>query len=351
MTQNVNREPQGAVDIDKFLQRNRRAAAAAQEASRQIEMELMRFDEGPSAIDFNVDWSKDTVWATQKQMAELFGVQVPAISKHVSAIYDSGELDQAATVSKMERVRIEGGRSVSRETDHYNLDVILTVGYRVNGSKAADFRKWANSVLKRYIADGYALNSGRLGADPTALRKLAAEVRALRSEEISIYEAVRDCFKLASTDYDKDAPAVRSFYAKLQDKFLYAITGKTASQLILDRADAAKHNMGIMATKSERPTKAESKIAKNYLAREEVYILHILCEQFLLYAESKAIRGKSMTMNELAAKLDALLETNEYAVFPGYRDFLKDQAMRHAEVEWDRFKKALPVGARLSNYG
>lgn len=351
MTQNVNREPQGAVDIDKFLQRNRRAAAAAQEASRQIEMELMRFDEGPSAIDFNVDWSSETVWANQKQMAALFGKDTDTIGHHLASLYADNEFDREATTAKFAVVQQEGARAVTRQVDHYNLDVILVIGYRVNGPQAANFRKWANGVLKRYLTDGYALNDARLGADPAALRKLAAEVRALRSEEISIYEAVRDCFKLASTDYDKDAPAVRSFYAKLQDKFLYAITGKTASQLILDRADAAKHNMGIMATKSERPTKAESRIAKNYLAREEVYILHILCEQFLLYAESKAIRGKSMTMTELAGKLDALLETNEYAVFPGYRDFLKDQAMRHAEVEWDRFKKALPSGTRLTTYG
>lgn len=337
-----------AVDIDKFLKRIRRVATAADDASRQMEMELMRFDGENAAIDFNVDWGHDTVWATQRQMADLFGVQVPAISKHVTAIFETGELDPTATVSKMEKVRLEGGRAVSREIDHYNLDVILTVGYRVNGAKAAGFRKWANGVLKRYINDGFALNEGRLAADAHALRKLAAEVRALRSEEISIYEAVRDCFKLASTDYDKDAPAVRTFYAKLQDKFLFAITGKTASELILDRADAAKHNMGIMATKAERPTKAEAKIGKNYLAREEVYILHILCEQFLLYAESKAIRGKSMTMDELAAKLDALLHTNDYAVFAGYRDFLKDHAMQHAEVEWKRFKATLPSGAKLA---
>jgi len=345
---NPDSEPQPAVDIDKFLKRIRRVAAAADEASRQGEMELIRFNEGNAAIDFNVDWSSETVWATRRQMADLFGKEPHTISEHLTALFDSGEFDREATSRKFRLVQTEGGRAVARDVDHYNLDVILVVGYRVNGPQAANFRKWANSVLKRYIADGFALNEGRLAADPHALRKLAAEVRALRTEEISIYEAVRDCFKLAATDYDKDAPAVRTFYAKLQDKFLYAITGKTASELILDRADAAKHNMGIMATKADRPTKAEARIGKNYLAREEVYILHILCEQFLLYAESKAIRGKSMTMDELAGKLDALLQTNDYAVFGGYRDYLKDRAMHHAEVEWARFKAALPNGAKLT---
>lgn len=279
---------QPAVDIDKFLKRIRRVAAAADDASRQGEMELIRFDEGNAAIDFNVDWSSETVWATQRQMADLFGKDSDTIGHHLTNLYQDGEFTRKATTAKFAVVRQEGGRAVNREIDHYNLDVVLVIGYRVNGPQAANFRKWANSVLKRYITDGFALNESRLAADPQALKKLAAEVRALRSEEISIYEAVRDCFKLASTDYDKDALAVRTFYAKLQDKFLYAITGKTASELILDRADAAKHNMGIMATKAERPTKAEAKIGKNYLAREEVYILHILCEQFLLYAESKA---------------------------------------------------------------
>ena len=349
MTTDSDNQPQAAVDIDKFLQRIRRVAAAADEASRQGEMELIRFDEGNAAIDFNVDWSSETVWATQRQMAKLFGKDTDTIGHHVNTMYNDGEFMREATTANFAVVRQEGARTVTRHVEHFNLDVILVVGYRVNGPQAANFRKWANSVLKRYLMDGFALNEARLATDPQALKKLAAEVRALRSEEISIYEAVRDCFKLASTDYDKDAPAVRTFYAKLQDKFLYAITGKTSSELILDRADSAKHNMGIMATKAERPTKAESRIGKNYLAREEVYILHILCEQFLLYAESKAIRGKSMTMDELAGKLDALLHTNDYAVFGGYRDYLKDRAMHHAEVEWKRFKAALPTGAKLAS--
>jgi hypothetical protein len=134
----------------------------------------------------------------------------------------------------------------------------------------------------------------------------------------------------------------------LQDKFLFAITGKTASELILERADATKHNMGLANTKGAIPTKHDAKVGKNYLLRDEIYVLHILCEQFLLYAESCAIRGKSMTMDDLARKLDELLKTNEYAVFNGYRDFLKDRAMQHAEAEWNRFQKMLADGSHLS---
>ncbi|MEJ7925990.1 RhuM family protein [Sphingobium sp. AN641] len=202
-------------------------------------------------------------------------------------------------------------------------------------------------TLKRYITDGFALNESRLRSDPNALRDLAAQVRALRSEEKTIYEAVRDCYKVASIDYDKDSPKVRSFYARLQDKFLFAITGKTASELILDRADAAKHNMGLTSMKGNLPTKADAKTGKNFLHRDEIYVLHILCEQFLLYAESRAIRGKSMTMDDLALKLDELLKTNDYPVFNGYRDYLKDRAMEHAETEWKRFQKMLADGSHL----
>jgi hypothetical protein len=340
-----------AIDMDKFLARAKKSREAANAISAQIEMELVRFDGENAHVDLNFDWSHETVWATQRQIADLFGIQVPAVSKHLANIFEAGELDPDATVSKMEIVRLEGGRSVSREVEHYNLDVILSVGYRVSSVKATEFRKWATQTLRRYITDGFALNESRLRTDPNALRDLAAQVRALRSEERTIYEAVRDCFKVASIDYDKDSPKVKSFYAKLQDKFLYAITGKTASELILERADAAKHNMGLTTTKGALPTKQDTTIGKNYLQRYEIYVLHILCEQFLLYAESRAIRGKSMTMDDLAQKLDELLRTNDYAVFPGYRDFLKDRAMEHAATEWKRFQKMLADGSHLPAMG
>lgn len=341
MTKPSPHDAKPAVDIDKFLKKIRKVTAAANETARQLDLELVRFDGENAHLDFNVDWTQQTVWASQRQMADLFGKDVRTINEHIIGLYGSSEFDREATIRNFRIVRLEGGRSVGRDIEHYNLDVILVIGYRVNGEKAAQFRKWANGVLKRYITDGFALDGERLRQDGAALRALAAEVRALRSEEISIYEAVRDCFKIASTDYDKDDPAVRTFYAKLQDKFLFAITGKIASEIILDRADATKSNMGVVACKKDVPTLQEAKIGKSYLAREEIYILHILCEQFLLYAESKAIRGQSMTMAALSTKLDRLLETNEYAVFTGYgRDYLKDRAMEHAAVEYQRWKAA-----------
>lgn len=336
-----------AVNIEKFLAKVKKQREAIGTTVDQIEFELVRFNGENAAVDLNVDWSHETVWATQNQMADLFDKDRDTIGKHIAKIYSEGELEREATTANFAVVRLEGGRSVSREIEHFNLDVILSVGYRVSSVKATEFRKWATKTLRSYITDGFALNESRLRHDPTALKDLAAKVRALRSEEKNIYEAVRDCFKEASIDYDPSSQHVRTFYATLQDKFLFAITGKTASQIILSRADGAKHNMGVKSCKGDLPKKAEAKVGKNYLDLEEIYILHILCEQFLLYAESKAIRGQSMRMADMAAKLDQLLETNEYAVFPGYRDYLKARAMDHAEIEWSRLMATVKSGQHL----
>jgi hypothetical protein len=333
-----------AINLAKFLAKAKKAREASNGISSQIEMELVRFDGENAHVDLNFDWGHETVWASQKQISDLFGVERSVVTKHIANIFESGELYPEATSANFAQVRLEGGRQVSRDVEHYNLDVILSVGYRVSSAKATEFRKFATQTLRRYITDGFALNESRLRSDPNALRDLAAQVRALRSEEKTIYEAVRDCFMIAATDYDKNSPKVRSFYARLQDKFLFAITGKTASELILERADSAKHNMGLTTTKGPLPSKKDATVGKNYLQRDEIYVLHILCEQFLLYAESRAIRGKSMTMDDLAVKLDELLKTNDYAVFTGYRDFLKDRAMEHAKTEWNRWQKLLTKG-------
>lgn len=347
MSAEQNSEP--AIDMAKFLARVKRQREQVNDFCDQIELDLVRFNGENAAIDFNVDWAKETVWASQRQMADLFGVDTDSIGQNLNELFTTGEFDRFETTANFPIVRREGSRNVSRDVEHFNLDVILTVGYRVNGDKAASFRKWANGVLKDYLIKGYALNEARLSEDPKALRDLAAQVRALRSEEITIYQAVRDCFKMAATDYDSNSQTVRSFYARLQDKFLFAITGQTASELILERADCTKPNMGVTSHKGEFPTLAEAKVGKNYLAKDELYVLHILCEQFLLYAESKAIRGKSMTMAELANKLDQLLSTNDYDVFEGYsgREYLKERAMQHARREWDRLKNLIRSGEHL----
>lgn len=334
-------------ELKKYLAQARKAREAANDFANQIEMELVRFDGENAAIDFNVDWAHDTVWASQKQMADLFGRDVRTINEHITTLYAEGEQDPEATVRKFRIVRLEGGRQVTREIEHYNLDVILTVGYRVSSAQAVAFRKWANGVLKSYIVDGYALNEGRLRSDPAALKDLAARVRVLRSEEKNIYSAVRDCFKEAASDYDGASKAARSFYACVQDRFLYAATGMQASRILLERADGKKPNMGVTTVSGRPPNKKEAATAKNFLFKDELYILHLMCEQFLLFAESKALRGQSLTMAELTKKLDQLMAINEYPVFPGYSDYLREKAKEHAEIEWHLMMDRLRSGEHL----
>lgn len=313
-------------------------AAKTRETARQLELELVQYKLGNNAINFNLDVDHETVWATQDQIASLFERDKSVIAKHIRNIVDEGELEEAAVMAKFATTANDGKKY---QTAHYNLDMILSVGYRVSSPKATEFRKWATATLRSYIVDGYAINEARLKDDPRALRQLAARIRALRADEINIYAAVRDCFKEASTDYDPAAKACRSFYALMQDKFLYAIAQSTASELILGRADRKKPNMGVQHFSGNMPSVSEAQIGKNYLDSDELYVLHILCEQFLLYAESSAIRGKTLTMADLTKKLDSLLSVNDYPVFKGYKDYLKDKAISHAKTEYAMWQRRL----------
>jgi hypothetical protein len=299
-------------------------------------------DVSEKSIDFSIDMGRDTVWATQNQMAELFGVDQSVVSKHIANIFDQDELpDDDSTHAKFALVQKEGAREVSRQISHYNLDVILTVGYRVSGSRAAEFRKWANSVLKGYIEDGYALNGARLKSDPAALQKLAAEVRAIRTSEKQLYEQVRETFKVCSIDYDGQSEEARQFFAQSQDRFHYAVSEHTAAQIILERADGKKPNMGMIALGNEAPTLANAKVAKNYMTGDELRAMELLGEQWLLYAESMALRQKAVSMDRLVTKLDELVNVMEYSVFPGYKGLKgkRPAADDHARRELELFRK------------
>lgn len=220
----------------------------------------------------------------------------------------------------------------------YSLDAVISVGYRVNSTAATRFRQWATHTLKAFVQQGYVLNEGALRRSPEALDKLASEVRALRAGEKSVYEKVRECFRVSASDYDPKSAEVRRFYALLQDKFIHAITGLTSAKIILDRADHTEANMGIQSFVGREPSATEVTIGKNYLASEEIYRLHLLSEQFLLFAESTALAGKQMTMASLHNQLDRLLTLNDYKVFEGYAEALRDRAVEHAQRELKRYK-------------
>jgi len=253
--------------------------------------------------------------------------------------------EEKATTEEFSVVRREGGRFVERTIKHYNLDAILSVGYRVNAKNAIAFRQWATQTLKTYLEQGYVINEKALRESPEKLNKLAAAVRALRSEEKQVYAKVRECFKICSSDYDPNSKTVRSFYALLQDKFHHAVTGMTSTKLILDRADHKAESMGMQTIRGDFPTLEEAKTGKNYLNSDELYRLHLLSEQFMLYAESTALTKKEMTMSSLHEKLDQLLVFNDYPVFSGYEDFIKDEALSHARQELGLFKKRKKIEA------
>lgn len=298
------------------------------------------FSDENAEVLFRFESEDQSIWATSQNIADLFGVDVSNARKHIRNIYSDEELEKTSTKAKFASVQKEGDREVTRpDVAHYNLDMILSVGYRINAKKAVKFRQWATKTLKTYIEQGYVINEKALRESPEKLNKLAAAVRALRSEEKQVYAKVRECFKICSSDYDPTSKTVRSFYALLQDKFHHAVTGMTSSKLILDRANHKSENMGMQSAKGGVPTLEDAKTGKNYLNNEELYRLHLLSEQFMLYAESTALTKRTMTMDSLHGKLDALLVFNDYPVFSGYEDYIKEEAISHARQELGLYKK------------
>lgn len=290
----------------------------------QLELEFVRFGPRDKALDLRVDLGSDTIWATQAQMADLFGVSAATVAKELALLKSEDGLGAVRA----------GGADAG---ELHDLDTILCVGYRVSSAKAATFRRWASQTLRASAIDGFALNEARLRDDPAAADRLATRLRALRADETNIYETVRAFFRQAAEDHDDDAPAAKRFCATLQDTFVYAVTGRLPSDVILARADHEAPNMGLQRSAGDVPSVDEARIAANYLDRDELYALHVLCEQFLLYVQGQAVRGRSMTMRELAAKLDSLLKFDDYPVLPGHKDFHRDRAVRHAGAEYARF--------------
>lgn len=287
-----------------------------------------------SGLTVEVGFQDESAWMTQKAIAELFGVDVRTISEHLKNIFSDNELEKNSVIRKFRRTASDGK---SYEVQHYSLDAIISVGYRVSSKRATAFRIWATQVLGQFIKDGYVIDERRLREDPAKLSELAAKLRELRASEKNVFASVRECFKIAASDYDPSSAEVRQFYALLQDKFHHAVTGMTASKIVLDRADHSEPNMGLQTLEGVFPTLREAKVGKNYLRQEELYRLHLLSEQFLLYAESTALSGQAMTMAQLRDQLDTLLRLNGYPVFSNYEDYLKDRAMDHVQQEFDTF--------------
>lgn len=293
----------------------------------------------------------ESIWLTQKAMAELFDVEVPAISKHLSNIYAEGELLQDTTVSKMEIVQKEGTRQVKREQNFYNLDAIISVGYRVNSRKATQFRIWATSVLKEYMIKGFAMDDARLKQGKTTFgkdyfRELLERVRSIRASERRIWQQITDIFAECSIDYDKNAQVTHDFYAMVQNKFHYAIVGKTAAEIIYAKADRNKENMGLTTWKNApngRILKSDVTVAKNYLDEKQIRQLERAITGYFDYIEDLIERENTFTMEEFATSVNEFLTFRKYDVLNGKGKISKKDADKRASAEYDEFNKTQKI--------
>lgn len=293
----------------------------------------------------------ETIWMTQKQMANLFDVGVPAVSKHLSNIFIEGELEENRTVSKMEIVQNEGNRTVKREIDYYNLDAIIALGYRINSKKATKFRIWATSVLKEYMIKGFALDDERLkqGNDlfgEDYFQELLERVRSIRASERRIWQKITDIFAEISIDYDKDSKITKLFYANVQNKFHYAITGQTAAEIIYSKADRNKINMGLTTWKNSpdgRVIKSDTYVAKNYLSEKEIKQLERNVSGYFDYIEDLIERRNTFTMEEFALSIDRFLEFREYKKLEGHGQVLMKDAKKKASEEYEAFNKTQKI--------
>lgn len=290
----------------------------------------------------------ETLWCTQKAMAQLFGVGVPAISKHLGHIFEEGELDRTTTVSKMEIVVNRGFRgSVNEEVEFYSLDAIIAVGYRVSSLKATRFRQWATKILHEYIKKGFVMDDERLKQGTAVFgkdyfRELLERVRSIRASERRIWQQITDIYAECSTDYDKNAPTTRDFYAMIQNRFHYAITGQTAAEIIYTKADHTKEHMGLTTWKNApdgRILKSDVSIAKNYLQEKEIRQLERAVTGFFDYIEDLIERENTFNMEQFAASVNEFLTFRRYQILPDKGKISAAQAKQKAEEEYEIFNK------------
>ena len=309
------------------------------------EHEIVLYQVEDTNICVNVVFKDETFWMTQKAMAELFDVNVPAISKHLSNIFEEGELFKEATVSKMEIVQMEGNRKVKREPEFYNLDAIIAVGYRVNSKKATRFRQWATKTLKDYITKGFVLNDDMLkngkpfGKD--YFDELLERIREIRASERRAYQKITDVFEQCSYDYDKNSDITKAFYAFVQNKLHFAVTGKTAAGLVYERVNAEKPAMGLTTWKDApdgKILKRDISVAKNYLNEKELSRLNRLVTMFIDYAELMAEDEVLMSMQDWVEQTNQFLRNNRREVLEGKGKVSHDMAMKKAEKEYEIFR-------------
>ena len=300
----------------------------------------------------------ESIWLSQKGMAELFSVNVSAISKHLKNIFSEGELTQSATVSILEIVQIEGGRSIKRNVEFYNLDAIISVGYRINSAKATKFRIWATNVLKEFIKKGFVLDDERLKQGQNIFGKdyfteLLERVRSIRASERRIWQKITDIFAECAFDYDKNSELTKSFFATIQNKFHYAITGQTAPEIIFSRADANIQNMGLMTWKNSpngRILKSDTIIAKNYLNEKQIKQLERAVSGYFDYIEDLIEREIAFDMQSFIASVNEFLAFRKYDILEGKGSVSRKTAESKAFSQYNEFNKTQKINSDFDKF-
>ena len=316
------------------------------------EFPILLYTTPEGGVKVNAVLKDETLWLTQGAMAELFGVQKAAISKHLKNIFESGELVEGVVVSKMETTTRHGaieGKTQEHAVNFYNLDAIIAVGYRVNSRRATQFRIWATQVLKEYIIKGFALNDERMkqGGTPFGkdyFRELLERVQAIRTSERRIWQQITDIFAECSIDYDKDSEITRDFYGMVQNKFHYAICGETAAEIIHGRVDRTKPNLGLKTWKRApegRILKSDVLVAKNYLTEKQIRQLELAVSGFFDHIESLILREQTFTMKEFAESVDAFLSFGRYQILKGRGLITREAADEKAIEEYDAYNRQL----------
>ena len=296
----------------------------------------------------------ETIWCTQKAMSELYGVGVPAINKHLSHIFDEGELEKEVVVSKMEITTQHGaieGKTQTRNVDFYNLDAIIAVGYRVNSLRATRFRQWATKVLNEYIRKGFAMDDERLKQGKTVFgtdyfRELLERVRSIRASERRIWQQITDIYAECSIDYDPKSDVTREFFMMVQNRFHYAITGQTAPEIIYTHADHKQENMGLKTWKNSpegRILKSDTKIAKNYLDEKEIRQLERLVSGYFDYIEDLIERENTFNMKQFASSVNEFISFRRYQILPDKGRISKAMADEKADAEYEIFNKTQKI--------
>ncbi|MEY8315301.1 MULTISPECIES: virulence RhuM family protein [Adlercreutzia] len=289
-------------------------------------------------IRLNVQLEDETVWLTQRQMSALFGRDKSTISRHIQSVFDDGELEADSTVANFATVQIEGGREVERIVEHYNLDMIISVGYRVKSQQGVAFRQWATKILREYAVKGFALDDRRLKDGRSRyFRELLQRVRDIRSSERNLYQQVTDIYATA-IDYDPKASITRTFFATVQNKLHYAAHEHTAAEVIYERVDRDKPLVGMTTFDGDYVTRADVRIAKNYLTEKELQTLNLLVSRFLDYAELQALEERTMTMQDWIEELDREIINSRRALLEGKGLVSHKQAIQKAEAEFEAYR-------------